>query len=252
MRTLSAIAAVQGDRVRVVNFDSGKLDRTLVEALEPHQQRIAAFADSGGPRLSVGLGRLWDDQFPMVLPPATDAGLGVAILNSNAETYFSFTNALGMVSVEQAHRLVAAVDQFPEARWIIALHHHLMEYPMSVSVFSERVGTALINGSWFVRRLRSFAARAIVMHGHRHMTGSAPAASAKSCRPRRRRWARRPTRRPISISTPWHPARTGSLVCFRRSAWRSRASLGTLQRAFFAEVQLSSAASLNRPDAIPS
>jgi Calcineurin-like phosphoesterase len=169
MRTLSAIAAVQGDRVRVVDFDSGKLDRTLAEALEPHRQRIAAFADSGSLRLSVGLGRLWDDQFPMVLPPATDDGLGVAILNSNAETHFSFTNALGMVSVEQAHRLVAAVDQFPEARWIIALHHHLMEYPMSVSVFSERVGTALINGSWFVRRLRSFAARAIVMHGHRHI-----------------------------------------------------------------------------------
>jgi hypothetical protein len=74
-----------------------------------------------------------------------------------------------MVSVEQAHRLVAAVDQFPEARWIIALHHHLMEYPMSVSVFSERVGTALINGNWFVRRLRSFAARAIVIHGHRRL-----------------------------------------------------------------------------------
>jgi hypothetical protein len=93
MRTLSAIAAVQGDRVRVVDFDSGKLDRTLAEALEPHRQRIAAFADSGGLRLSVGLGRLWDDQFPMVLPSATDDGLGVAILNSNAETHFSFTNA---------------------------------------------------------------------------------------------------------------------------------------------------------------
>jgi hypothetical protein len=57
------------------------------------------------------------------------------------------------------------------------MHHHLMEYPMSVSAFSERVGTALINGSWFVRRLRSFAARAIVMHGHRHIDWTARAAS---------------------------------------------------------------------------
>jgi Calcineurin-like phosphoesterase len=169
MRALSAIAAVQGDRVRVVDLGSDKLKRTLAEALEPHRQRIAAFADSGSLRLSVGLGRFWDDQFPMILPPATDDGLGVAILNSNAETHFSFTNALGMVSVEQAHRLVAALEQFPKARWIVALHHHLMEYPMSVSAFSERVGTALINGSWFVRRLKSFAARAIVMHGHRHI-----------------------------------------------------------------------------------
>jgi hypothetical protein len=169
MRALSAIAAVQGDRVRVVDPGSGKFKRTLAEALEPHRQRIAAFADSGSLRRSAGLGRVWDDQFPMILPPATDDGLGVAILNSNAETHFSFTNALGMVSVEQAHRLAAAVDQFPKARWIVALHHHLMEYPMSVSAFSERVGTALINGSWFVRSLRSFAARTIVMHGHRHI-----------------------------------------------------------------------------------
>ena len=35
--------------------------------------------------------------------------------------------------------------------------------------FSERVGTALINGSWFVRRLQRFSDRAVVMHGHRHI-----------------------------------------------------------------------------------
>ena len=40
---------------------------------------------------------------------------------------------------------------------------------MPVSAFSERVGTALINGSWFVRKLKPFASRAIVMHGHRHI-----------------------------------------------------------------------------------
>ena len=91
------------------------------------------------------------------------------MLNSNAETHFSFTNALGMVSVEQAHRLEAAVGRFPHAHWIIALHHHLIEYPMSIAKFSERVGTALINGSWFIRKVKSFAPRAIIMHGHRHI-----------------------------------------------------------------------------------
>ena len=35
--------------------------------------------------------------------------------------------------------------------------------------FSQRIGTALVNGSWFVRKLRSVAARAVVMHGHRHI-----------------------------------------------------------------------------------
>jgi predicted MPP superfamily phosphohydrolase len=169
MRTLSAIAAVQGDRVRVIDPISKKLGRTLGEVLAPHRQRIAAFADSGSLRLSAGLAELWNSQFPLILPPATEGGLGVAILNSNAETNFSFTNALGMISVGQAQRLAAAVNQFPHARWIVALHHHLMEYPMSVAAFSERIGTALINGTWFVRSLKPFAARAIVMHGHRHI-----------------------------------------------------------------------------------
>src|SRR5215475_641638 len=105
----------------------------------------------------------------MILPPHADDGLGVAILNSNAETHFSFTNALGMITAEQMHRLAMAIGKRPQAFWIIALHHHLMEYPMPVSAFSERVGTALINGSWFVRKLKPFAGRALVMHGHRHI-----------------------------------------------------------------------------------
>jgi hypothetical protein len=168
MRTLSAIAAVQGDRVRVAD-DAGRLTATLNEALAPHRQRIAAFAERGGLRRAAKLIGLFDDQFPMVLPPDQAEGLGVVILNSNAETHFSFTNALGMVSVDQAHRLAAMLANFPKARWIVALHHHLVEYPMPVATFSERVGTALINGSWFVRKLKPFSARTVVTHGHRHI-----------------------------------------------------------------------------------
>jgi hypothetical protein len=69
----------------------------------------------------------------------------------------------------QAHGLAAAARQFPRARWIVALHHHLMEYPRPAKAFSERIGTALINGSWFVRQLQHLGRRAVVMHGHRHI-----------------------------------------------------------------------------------
>ena len=92
----------------------------------------------------------------------------MAILNSNADTNFSFTNALGLMAVGQALRLTETFDRFPKARWIVALHHHLTEYPMPVAAFSERVGTALINGSWFLRVLKPYASRIVVMHGHRH------------------------------------------------------------------------------------
>ena len=49
------------------------------------------------------------------------------------------------------------------------LHHHLVEYPARAVAFSERIGTAVINGSSFTRRLQRLAGRAIVMHGHRHI-----------------------------------------------------------------------------------
>jgi hypothetical protein len=169
MRTLSAIAAVQGSRVRVVDRGSRQAAQTLTEALTPQKNGIAAFMESGGVRRAAGLRGLFDDQFPMIVLPATEQGLGIAILNSNAEAHFSFTNALGMISLGESRRLAAALNAYPKACWIIALHHHLVEYPMPGVAFSERLGTALVNGSWFVRQLAPFAARSVVMHGHRHI-----------------------------------------------------------------------------------
>ena len=113
LRTLSALAAIQGDRVHVVDAD-GKPSATLHQALAPHRDAIVALAAHGGLRRAAALRRLFDDLFPMILPPDTDDGLGIAILNSNAETHFSFTNALGLVSLEQTHRFESAAEAFSE------------------------------------------------------------------------------------------------------------------------------------------
>jgi hypothetical protein len=169
MRALSAIAAVQGDRVRVVDPVTGQLGHTLSTALLPYRRAITAFADTGTLRLSAGLAQVWADVFPMVLPPDPEDGLGVMLLNSAAETHFSFTNALGLVPAGQAQGIAAAARQFPRAHWIVALHHHLVEYPKPAKAFSERIGTALINGSWFVRQLQPWGRRIVAMHGHRHI-----------------------------------------------------------------------------------
>lgn len=169
MRTLSAMAAIQGDRVRVVDQDRTGLGSTLSAALEPHRKTIAAFADAGSLRLSAGLANIWEDIFPMVLPPAGEDGLGLVLLNSNAETHFSFTNALGLVSEEDMRAMLAILRQYPKARWVIALHHHPVEYPKPAKAFSERIGTALINGSRFVRQLKPMSHRLVAMHGHRHV-----------------------------------------------------------------------------------
>jgi hypothetical protein len=169
VRTISALGMLQGTRLFVVGRKSGGLSGTLAEALKSHAGDMTAFADKGSARLSRSLAELWTTIFPMVLPPDTDDGLGIIVLNSNAETHFSFTNALGLISVEQARAFKIATEQYPRACWIVALHHHVIEYPRPAKALSERIGTALINGSWFVRRLQHLAERAVIMHGHRHV-----------------------------------------------------------------------------------
>jgi len=169
LRALSAIAAVQGARVRIVDQARGQLGDTLEATLAPHRAAIAKFADSGKPALARDLSELWTGIFPMVLPPDRDDGLGIILLNSNADTHFSFTNALGMIPLNQAQRMDIAVAQYPDACWVIALHHHVVEYPRAAKALSVRIGTALVNGNWFVRHLGSLAGRAILLHGHRHI-----------------------------------------------------------------------------------
>lgn len=169
MRALSAIAAVQGEKVYVVDRSTGRLGKTLNQSLAPHLEDIKAFANSGALKLSVRLSQVWAEAFAMVLPPGSEDGLGVILLNSTTQTHFSFTNALGLMPAEQARAMHAAARQFPRACWIVALHHHPVEYPQLATAFSERIGTALINGTWFVRELKELAHRIVVMHGHRHV-----------------------------------------------------------------------------------
>ena len=169
LRALSAMNLLQGDRVRVVDFPNRRLGMTLAEALKPHEKEIRHFADTGRPQYSYAIPELWARMFPMVVPPDEDDGLGIVLLNSNADTHFSFTNALGMVAAEQVNGMEIAFAQYPRACWLIALHHHVLEYPWAAKALSERIGTTLINGNWFVRKLRRLADRAVLLHGHRHI-----------------------------------------------------------------------------------
>ena len=169
MRALSGMVGVQADRVFVVDRATNLTSGTLAQALASKADDIATFADTGTIWLSSKLAAVWAESFPMILPPNTDDGLGIMLLNSTAETHFSFTNALGLVSSEQVRSMKGVARQYPNAYWIVALHHHLVEYPKPAKSFSERIGTSLINGSWLVRQLQGLGRRAVVMHGHRHI-----------------------------------------------------------------------------------
>jgi hypothetical protein len=169
IRTLSAMNELQGTRVRLVDRQARRLGMTLAEALAPHAAMLSRFADTGRPYFSTAVSDLWNDVFPMVVPPDRDDGLGIILLNSNSDAHFSFTNALGMIPTEQVHGIEHACAQYPRARWLIALHHHVVEYPRAAKVLSERIGTALVNGNWFLRSLQPLNERVVLMHGHRHV-----------------------------------------------------------------------------------
>jgi len=169
LRTLSAMNEIHGTRVRVFDRAEDRLGGTLAEFLEPHRAAMVHFADSARFSFSNEIPELWANAFPLIVPPKDKTGLGVVLFNSNADTHFSFTNALGMVSAGQMHAFDIVRAEYPRASWLIALHHHLMEYPWAAKALSMRIGTALINGNWFVRQMMPLAGRAVLMHGHRHV-----------------------------------------------------------------------------------
>ncbi len=168
-RAMSAFGRLQGMRCRIIEREAGRLGPKLADVLRLHANGMATFADRGTARLSRSIAALWTSVFPLVLPPETDDNLGIVVLNSNAETHFSFTNALGLVSADQVRALGIVFELYPRAHWIVGLHHHVIEYPRPAKALSERIGTALINGTWFLRRLQRLAGRVVVVHGHRHI-----------------------------------------------------------------------------------
>jgi hypothetical protein len=171
LRMLAAMARLHGDRVQVVDRETRRAGPTLSAwlAAAGRGAALARFMDAGGVRAGLAARRLWNDAFPMLVPPRSPDGLGVVLLDSNAETHFSFTNALGLVGMDQLRAAEAAMAAWPAARWLVAMHHHLVEYPRPGAALAERIGTALVNGHWVLRRLRPMARRIVVLHGHRHV-----------------------------------------------------------------------------------
>ena len=169
-RMLGAMLRLQGHRVRMVDGRTRRMGGTLHDFLATggRGETLARFTDRGGLRAAHRVREIWRDAFPMVVPPPEPDGLGVLLLDSNAETHFSFTNALGLVGLEQMREAEGVLAEFPRARWLVALHHHIVEYPRLGVPFADRIGTALVNGHWVLSRLRRHAPRIVALHGHRH------------------------------------------------------------------------------------
>jgi Calcineurin-like phosphoesterase len=170
LRVVLALEAIQGDRAHVVDRASGALGPSLKDYLRQGErgERLRALALRGAARGRREMTKVWEAIFPLVEPPGADDGYGVILLNSNARSHFSLSNAIGVVNPSQVKALKLVLQLHPHHAWIILLHHHVVEHPRDSVTLSERIGLALVNAPDVVAALAPHAARILVLHGHRH------------------------------------------------------------------------------------
>ena len=169
LRVILAMDAVQGESVHLVDRASGAVGCTLKEYLRAGNRStlLRDLAERGTWRGRWETTKVWNAIFPLVMPPSEE-GCGVILLDSNARRHFSLTNAIGFINQEQCRALKAILRSAPAAAWIIAVHHHLVEYPIRGLGLQERAGVVLVNASDVLRLIARSGRPVVILHGHRH------------------------------------------------------------------------------------
>jgi 3',5'-cyclic AMP phosphodiesterase CpdA len=169
LRFVAALDDVQGERVHLVD-GAGRLGSTLRDYLSAPDQRerLRELAEQGTWRGRWAISRAWTDIFPLVAPPREPGGVGVILLDSNARSHFSATNAVGVIGRTQLKKLRAILNALPERAWIILLHHHVVEYPVGSVKLADRIALSLMNAPDVLAALARHASHVVIFHGHRH------------------------------------------------------------------------------------
>ncbi len=169
LRVILALDTLVGDRVRVVG-PFGALGPSLREYLREGERArlLRDFAYRGTIRGRVEIAKLWSAIFPLVEPPPAKPGCGLILLDSNAPSNFSLTNAIGVVNPKQMKALRSVLRSSPEQAWLILLHHQVVEYPMASIRLRDRIGLALVNSPDVLAAIVPHTSRVVVLHGHRH------------------------------------------------------------------------------------
>ena len=171
LRSVLALDEIQGERVYLVDRKLGALGPSLAQYLREGERPalLQSLAERGTLRGRLELMRVWDAIFPLVEPPTSDTGYGVILLDSNARSNFSLTNAIGVVTPTQLRALKSMLRGSPKNAWLIMLHHQVVEYPISGIRLSDRIGLALMNAADVLAVIAPHASRTLVLHGHRHV-----------------------------------------------------------------------------------
>jgi 3',5'-cyclic AMP phosphodiesterase CpdA len=169
LRVVLALDEVQGERVHLVDRSSGTLAATLRDYLREGKRAelLGELAQCGSARGRSELTKIWETIFPLV-EPADDKTPGLILLNSNARSHFSLTNAIGVIDRSQLRALRSIFRSCPTHSWLVLLHHQVVEYPLASIGLRDRIGLALINAPDVLAAIAPHAHRTLVLHGHRH------------------------------------------------------------------------------------
>jgi 3',5'-cyclic AMP phosphodiesterase CpdA len=186
LRFVLALDEIQGDRAHLVDHKSGAIGPLLGHYLREGErpELLRALAERGTLRGRWELAKVWDAIFPLAEPATNQAGYGIILLDSNARSNFSLTNAVGVVNPAQL-RALKSVLRSSHGAWLILLHHQVVEYPVPGISLSDRVGLALMNAPDVLAAITLHGSRTLVLHGHRHVdwigsTGNTVLCSAPS------------------------------------------------------------------------
>jgi 3',5'-cyclic AMP phosphodiesterase CpdA len=187
LRFVLALDEIQGDRAHLVDGKSGAIGPSLATYLREGERPdlLRALAERGTMRGRWEMAKVWDVIFPLVEPATNEGGYGIILLDSNARSNFSLTNAVGVVNPAQLRALKSLLRSSGDSAWLILLHHQVVEYPVPGISLSDRVGLALMNAADVLAAITPHASRTLILHGHRHVdwigrTGNSVLCSAPS------------------------------------------------------------------------
>jgi len=171
LRFVLALDQIQGDRAHLVDRKSGSLGPSLAHYLRDGERPglLRALAEYGAVRGRLEIAKVWDAMFPLVEPAIEVQGYGIILLDSNARSNFSLTNAVGVVSPTQLRALRSVLSGSQHGSWLILLHHQVVEYPVLGISLRDRIGLALMNAADLLAVITPHAGRMLILHGHRHV-----------------------------------------------------------------------------------